>query len=165
MPREKANPFERLALYIEETETGCTRWTGAKDQDGYAMFWYEGRTMHATRALWNLCYGEIPIGYVIRHKCDNPECMELSHLELGLPKDNTADAKVRNRLIGPRKVNKELADKINDLRKAGSSLKQIAAITGLSVSSLYSYFSVDVKRKGDYAKGGEHWKSSKGKEM
>lgn len=41
--------------------------------------------------------GEIPDKNVIRHKCDNPACINPSHLEIGTQKDNMKDAEKRNR--------------------------------------------------------------------
>ena len=36
-------------------------------------------------------FGEIPKGMVIRHKCDNPNCCNIEHLEIGTQKDNIED--------------------------------------------------------------------------
>jgi hypothetical protein len=42
-------------------------------------------------------YGEIPKGMVIRHKCDNPACCNIEHLEIGTPLDNVNDMIERGR--------------------------------------------------------------------
>jgi hypothetical protein len=39
----------------------------------------------------------IPPNMVIRHKCDNPKCINPDHLELGTPYDNSADMVARGR--------------------------------------------------------------------
>lgn len=39
---------------------------------------------------------------VVRHKCDNPRCINIEHLEAGTHKDNYADMQERNRLGDPR---------------------------------------------------------------
>jgi hypothetical protein len=43
------------------------------------------------RVVWHLVYGTIPPGLVIRHKCDNPQCFNLNHLEIGTHADNARD--------------------------------------------------------------------------
>ena len=37
-------------------------------------------------------------GLVVRHKCDNPRCINPEHLEIGTHKDNSQDAINRNRV-------------------------------------------------------------------
>ena len=143
--------LERMAKYIEvDPETKCTIWSGGKDQDGYPMFWYEGKTERASRALWKLIYGYIPEGLIIRHKCDNPACLNILHLELGTHKENTGDALARGRMLGPVKVTEEKRLLILKLRKAGIPLASIAAQVGVSISSLYNYLPPELKRKGNY---------------
>jgi hypothetical protein len=41
--------------------------------------------------------GEIPQGYLIRHKCDNPKCINPDHLETGTDYDNVQDMIERGR--------------------------------------------------------------------
>ena len=36
-------------------------------------------------------------GLVVRHKCDNPRCINPEHLEVGTQADNNADMKLRGR--------------------------------------------------------------------
>jgi hypothetical protein len=42
-------------------------------------------------------FGEIPEGFVVRHKCDNRQCINPEHLELGTQLDNIQDAVLRGR--------------------------------------------------------------------
>lgn len=50
-------------------------------------------TLH--RKLYYEHTGELP--EVVRHKCDNPRCINLEHLEAGSQKDNVRDMITRNR--------------------------------------------------------------------
>jgi hypothetical protein len=65
--------------------------------------------------------GPIPKGMVIRHKCDNPKCINPAHLELGTPYDNSADMVARDRSTvgkpwrGKRKIPLEI---IREIKKA-----------------------------------------------
>lgn len=147
---KRRKDLARMARFILAEGNGCTRWLGGKNNDGYPMFWLDGKTIHGARALWIIVYGEIPEGLIIRHSCDNPECLNLSHLELGTPKQNTADALARNRMTGPRKVDSSLITKINHLRTEGYTIKQIQAETGLSTGSIYTYLDPGNKRVGNY---------------
>lgn len=77
----------------------CWEWTGAK-AFGYGIM----STKHnhapakANRVSWFLHFGTIPEGMVIRHKCDNPTCVNPNHLEIGTQKDNVRDTVTRGRL-------------------------------------------------------------------
>lgn len=139
------------AFIVVDPDTSCTDWTGGKDQDSYPMFWYNGRTERASRALWKIVYGEIPEGLIVRHKCDNPTCLNLDHLELGTPKENTQDALERGRMTGPVKVTPEKKELILRLRAIGMPLAKIAAQLDVSISSLYNYLPPELKRKGNYS--------------
>lgn len=146
MSRQRTDVLERMSQYIEETDSGCTRWHGAKDQDGYAMFWYDGRTRHASRALWETCHGPIPEGLIILHTCDNTECLELTHLRLGTPKDNSQDALQKGRLDPHRKVDTEIIQTINMMRKTGYSRREIMRALNIGSTTFYRYIAVENKR-------------------
>jgi hypothetical protein len=60
--------------------------------------------MGAHRYVWQQANGPIPNGLVVRHKCDNPACVNLDHLELGTQADNMADRVNRNRVNPARDV-------------------------------------------------------------
>ncbi|SOR54315.1 Phage protein [Yersinia phage fPS-10] len=49
-----------------------------------------------------MTFGEIPNGLVVRHKCDNPKCFKIEHLELGTAKDNNDDKMKRGRGVFPK---------------------------------------------------------------
>lgn len=153
----------RMGRYIlENTGTRCTDWSGGKDKDGYPVFWFNGRSTHASRVLWEQLYGDIPSGYLVCYRCDNPCCLNPRHLFLGTARENTADALKKKRLTGPRRVTLEISDKINAMREDGFSIKQICIATNLSPSSLYNYLRGDNKRVGNYASGSDHYNYSGG---
>lgn len=67
---------------------------------GYATAWLvkDGRKCTTTkhRKLYYEATGEWP--EVVRHKCDNPRCINIAHLEGGTAVDNMRDCKERGRL-------------------------------------------------------------------
>lgn len=56
----------------------------------------EGRHVKALRDAIGLSRADV-FGKVVRHKCDNPRCINPDHLELGTYKDNTHDMLKRGR--------------------------------------------------------------------
>lgn len=81
-------------------ETECIPWSGALFRDGYGRKYLKGRYLLAHRWAWEQANGPIPDGLVVRHKCDNPSCVNPDHLELGSQGDNVRDAVERGRWHG-----------------------------------------------------------------
>lgn len=86
-----------LNKYEPITETGCWIWMGYVSDQGYGRIHYKGKFSHATRFFYEHHNGEIPEGLFVRHKCDNPTCVNPEHLELGTQKQNQEDMVRRNR--------------------------------------------------------------------
>jgi hypothetical protein len=57
----------------------------------------QGKSWRASRLIWTSAHGDIPPGLVVRHKCDNSKCVNIDHLEIGTPKENSQDIIRRNR--------------------------------------------------------------------
>lgn len=82
---------------------GCWIWTGtlATHCGGYGVFdrRREGvrRARRAHRVAYELLVGSIPDQQLLRHKCDNPPCVNPDHLEPGTAKDNSQDMVTRGR--------------------------------------------------------------------
>lgn len=72
----------------------CYEWTG-QTRNGYGRFKIKGKYYTATRVVWELANGPISEGLVVRHKCDNPGCVRLEHLELGTQAENIQDTLAR----------------------------------------------------------------------
>ena len=82
------------------TDSGCWEWRGTRAVAGYgrisaSMWGLRDRSTH--RLSYELFYGPIPDGLLIRHKCDNPPCVNPDHLEPGTQQDNMDDMVARGR--------------------------------------------------------------------
>ena len=80
----------------------CWPWRGRANQDGYGKFNVpkQGggyRFTQATRVMVFLTAGPFPKSLLVRHKCDNPICVNPAHLELGTHLDNARDMTDRQR--------------------------------------------------------------------
>jgi hypothetical protein len=78
----------------EEDGNGCWNCTSHKIQsNGYPMRRYP-RTMPSStlaRFIYEECFGDIPKGMEVCHKCDNPKCINPEHLYLGTYSQNLWD--------------------------------------------------------------------------
>lgn len=83
----------------------CIEWTGRRDKDGYAM---SGGTTRVARQVFVDAHGWEP--EVVMHTCDNPPCVEPTHLRGGTHQENTRDmmakgrAKFAGRCLTPEQV-------------------------------------------------------------
>lgn len=118
---------------------------------GYATAWVykDGVKLPTTkhRRVHYEATGEWPI--VVRHKCDNPRCINPEHLEGGDYVDNMRDCKERGRLVskgspgvanGRAKLNDSLVRYIRQMYIKGDSDWGLSAISrrlGMGVSTLH----------------------------
>ena len=76
--------------------TPCRVWRGGLTR-GYGQRRVEGRVRLVHRWIWEQIHGPIPPGMVVMHRCDNPPCFRLDHLQLGTQKQNVADMIAKER--------------------------------------------------------------------
>lgn len=91
-------PNRAIKLSFETNQKGCQLVTSHKpDKFGHIRMKIEGEQVFLHRFLYEKTYGKIEEGLVIRHKCDNPNCMNINHMEKGTHFDNVQDRVARGR--------------------------------------------------------------------
>lgn len=117
-------------------------------RDGYGAMNVDGIIVQAHRVSYRASNGEIPKGLLVRHKCDNPPCVNPAHLLLGTYADNVRDMVergranyVREKTRGERNALAKLKDKdvpeIRHLRSLGLSKEKIALRYSVSRSTIH----------------------------
>ncbi len=100
----RAGIAARLERHISpEPNTGCWLWVGAYHKTGYGLISSDAderkrrKNILTHRAVWTVVNGDIPDGLFVLHRCDNPPCVNPSHLFLGTQRDNIADMHAKGR--------------------------------------------------------------------
>lgn len=101
----------------------CLEWQGSRHNQGYGIFWRDGKRIYAHREIYEASHGPIPKGMCVCHTCDNPPCINPEHLFLGTYLDNTRDMMSKGRFpIGERVSWSKLTDAdVLEIRKIGNS--------------------------------------------
>lgn len=88
---------------IPEPNTGCWLWLGAvssarKEKHGrYARAKMGGVVYNVSRLCYSAAKGPVGKAEKVRHRCDNPYCVNPDHLLLGTQRDNMLDMYARGR--------------------------------------------------------------------
>ena len=116
--------IERFWLYTDKKSANeCWNWIGTIINNGYGQFRYSTKErMSAHRYSYILHFGHIPDGMFICHKCDNPACVNPSHLFLGTHQDNETD-----KLTKCRNFHKLTYEQAREIKFGNASSKELSA--------------------------------------
>lgn len=91
-----ADVWKRIFEFsMPEPNSGCWLWLANCSPRGYGKLTVEGKSYRAHRVVFFLVHGMWPP--LVRHKCDNPYCVNPDHLEAGTNLDNSKDCLSRGR--------------------------------------------------------------------
>lgn len=139
-----------LGFFLSNTtlEDGCLIWKGCFNTDGYARTAWSGHSNGKVhRIVYELYYKDNPDGFVVRHSCDNPKCINPIHLSRGTNTENIKDRTERNR-HGQRKIESKDVGTIRLLYKTKQyTQKEIGNLFGINSRTVSSIIK------------GSHWKS------
>lgn len=79
---------DRIKNKIAIRESGCWEWTGGKTHGNYGVVCVDRRTQRAHRITYQLLVGRIPTGMQLDHLCRNHPCVNPSHLEPVVCREN-----------------------------------------------------------------------------
>lgn len=129
---------ERLAELSVAEASGCIRFTGPLDGEGYGRIMVARVKYMAHRLSYSLNNGPIPDGYVVRHKCDNPSCINPEHLEVGTQADNIADKVSRGRQARGSGVGRAILteEAVREIRSSPLKISELSTLYGVSVVSI-----------------------------
>lgn len=119
----------------------CWLWTGLRSTRGYGSIRYNGKMCIASRICYEIHHGPIPSGLCVCHTCDNPPCVNPSHLFLGTSADNAADRDAKGR-HNPARGSAHGGAKltwhdVDYIRRARETLRQLARKFGISISQVW----------------------------
>jgi hypothetical protein len=113
----------------------CWPWTGSVLLSGYGGIGIAGRQIRAHRLAFEIANGPVAEGLVVRHRCDNPICVNPTHLEAGTQRDNLDDMDRRGRrrpARGERQASAKLTDDdVRAIRAAAGSDRAVAKRFGV----------------------------------
>lgn len=136
--------LERFWNCVEhEPNTGCWLWSGPTAGKGYGVIGVSSKQKYTHRFSYELHFGEIPSGLLVRHKCDIPLCVNPSHLIVGTYLDNSNDMVLRKRRKYDGENNPRSILSLDDVLEIKSlfgkkKVPSIAKIYGVSAATIRS---------------------------
>ena len=132
--KKQLNKNAREIIFVV-TEKGCHECQSHRmDRDGYPKIDRFSKEWVMSRYISTLAHGPIPIKLVVMHKCDNPPCINIDHLELGTQKENMQAKKARGR--GNNKGKKLSKQEKKAIINSKKTIKQLAIDKGVSYSTI-----------------------------
>lgn len=126
----------------------CVLFNGYRNPKGYGQKWDGAKVKLAHRLVMERHLGrELAPTECVCHSCDNPPCINVKHLFVGTPADNTRDMLTKGRVWrGRAKLLVEQVRAIRAEKPRRGYLAELAAKYGVSKGTI-----VDVRNRKHYA--------------
>jgi hypothetical protein len=113
---------------------GCWTWEASKKEDGYGRFKFNGKDHRAHRFMYELEHNhKVPKDIHVCHTCDNPSCVNPSHLFLGDNSINMRDMVSKGRNVkNIRKLTLKDAKEIKEMLEKGKTRREISEVFGIN---------------------------------
>lgn len=140
---DRDRDIERFMRKVSKSEDGCWEWLAGKKGGGYGVFFLGGKLRGAHRASLLLFKGlDIDTPLDAMHACDNPGCVNPSHVSYGSRSENMQDALVKGRIVrvqdwrgtlNPKaKLSGKQAHELIELVRSGASRSEAARRYGIT---------------------------------
>lgn len=119
---------KRKAIKYTIDKNGCWICMSHARSDGYPVIMITGNKKKISRIMYEKYNGKIPEGYVMRHTCDVPSCINPNHLLIGTQQDNINDKVERGRQIrGEKSIQTNITDKqvLEMLKESNKPIKYL----------------------------------------
>lgn len=127
--------------FTRGNEEDCWEWNATRNKNNYGYIGIGRIPKLAHRVAYQLYIEEIPEGMCVLHRCDNPACVNPSHLFVGTLSDNSKDCVVKkrhNKPVGEAHYRAKLNVKaVLDIRNSKLSKKELAEKYGVKLSTIY----------------------------
>lgn len=145
MSRYPAPVEERLRERVDRSggPDACWPWLGAINSHGYGTIRERCKSKGAHVIAFRAEHGEVPVGLMVLHHCDNRRCCNPTHLFLGTNAENTADRVRKGRSacgsrIARAKITASQAALIRHLSACGVRGRLLGGLFGVSQTAVSS---------------------------
>jgi hypothetical protein len=135
----KQGHIDRFWKRVTKTPT-CWEWIRPTHPFGYGILNVDGKQELAHRVSYKMHYGPITSKDCVLHKCDNPKCVNPSHLFIGSRAMNAVDRTLKGRTLRGSSVpnSKLIEQQVLDIRASSESAKLLSKQYGVSEATIYS---------------------------
>lgn len=136
----KAELEFRIAPYLQ-IDGDCIVWNGTSDPVRGPMIHWHGMTMPVRRLLWTLNGRQLSTSQSLRCRCEEHNCLRLDHLR----KENRVEVLIgkplslvhKLRIAETKRQKSSISlETVNQIRTSDQSLKQLAALTNIPLSTV-----------------------------
>lgn len=150
MPKSNEHlTIEQILARTATNSNGCKEWLFWKTDERYPRMKINGKAVLVHRRIAELAYGKPDDALmIVMHSCDNPPCIEPSHLSWGTHFENQRDKVNKNRQAqgrnhGRAKFTFADVEEVKRLKDQGLTLREISNVTGISKSQVHVLYRTD----------------------